>query len=350
MSKNLSATGSCKPGRVSASMQLAAAWVLVILVSAAASAYTLVLRDGRRIEVPSTFVLSPSTLTYEMAPGIIRTVQLILIDTAATERANNENTGGFYKHQQVETVTPAASSAHATKSLTNFELQSIQAKRVESEQKYEQRRLELGLPSVEETRRRQEEDGTAVRERFRDQSAARARDESYWHERARALRTEITSIDAEINYLREQLSQVYQFPLATHSLITSAAPLVPLANRSAFGPVLANPRTFTAPQVRGVQAMPRGQVINPAPIGGLRLARPIQGVGFPVNGFGLVGSATGFGFPVGPFGYVEDSYAGAELSQRLQSLMTTRAGLSAQWRELEDEARDAKVPQVWLEP
>src|ERR1700749_4847197 len=53
----------------------------VIAVSAgAASAYTLVMRSGRRVEIPNTFTLSKSTLTYETAPGIQVSVQLVSID------------------------------------------------------------------------------------------------------------------------------------------------------------------------------------------------------------------------------------------------------------------------------
>ena len=48
---------------------------------------TLVFRDGHRVEVPPVFTLTTTTLTYEAAPGINRTVQLILVDVAATERA-----------------------------------------------------------------------------------------------------------------------------------------------------------------------------------------------------------------------------------------------------------------------
>ena len=39
--------------------------------------------------------MTTTTLTYEAAPGINRTVQLILIDVPATERANNELPGDF---------------------------------------------------------------------------------------------------------------------------------------------------------------------------------------------------------------------------------------------------------------
>ena len=54
--------------------RIAAAAILLLALSIAASAYTIVLRDGRRIEITSDFTLTKSTLTYELAPGISRTV------------------------------------------------------------------------------------------------------------------------------------------------------------------------------------------------------------------------------------------------------------------------------------
>jgi len=208
----------------------------------------------------------------------------------------------------------------------------------------------LGLPTIEETRRRQEQEEAALRDRLREQSALRNRDEAYWRERARVLRSEITTVDAQINYLRAQLSELHQFPLATHSLVTSVLPLVPLATRSAFVPLWQlNPGTFGAPRTGLVHGLTRGRVFAPAsPFRGSGLARPIPGVGFP---FGVsVGSTVPFGFQGGPFDYVEDSYARTSLSERLEDLLVTRAALSAQWLQLEDEARDVKIPQIWLEP
>jgi hypothetical protein len=54
---------------------------------------------------------------------------------------------------------------------------------------------------------------------------------------------------------------------------------------------------------------------------------------------------------MGPFdNFDNSSQQKSELTNRLDDLLVRRAGLSAEWRALEDEARDARVPQVWLEP
>src|SRR5713101_5579893 len=121
--------------------RIAAAAILLLTLSVVASAYTIVLRDGRRIEIASEFTLTKSTLTYEIAPGISRTVQLILVDVAATERANNEASGSFAKHaKQSSTTPPPTLLPRAQRTLTNRDLQSIQERRIESERAYEKRR------------------------------------------------------------------------------------------------------------------------------------------------------------------------------------------------------------------
>ena len=346
MLKNLLPVGSLFPRRPFS--RIAAPAILLLALSIGASAYTIVLRDGRRIEIAPEFTLTKSTLTYELAPGISRTVQLILVDVDATERANNQAPGSFAKHTEQKLTTPAppvSPPLRAQRTLTNRDLESTQQRRVESERAYEKRRIELGLPSIEESRRRQAEEEAATRDWLRERSLARRRDEAFWRERATALRSEIGAVDAQINYLRARLSEFGQFPLATHSLITGVLPFGSIGSTSAVVPRVTNPGTFVAPRA-GSAPMGRGQVlINPAPqtFRGARAARPVGGFGFPLG-------ASGFGFPIRPFDYVEDSYDRADLSGRLDYLLQTRTGLAARWRELEDEARDARVPQVWLEP
>lgn len=324
--------------------------VLLMTWAIAASAYTLVFRDGRRIEVPSGFALTGTTLTYEVGPGFSKTVQLILIDVAATERANNETAGAFFQHAEQKLKAAAPSSASPTRvTLTNRELDSTKKRRIESEQEYERRRVELGLPSIEESRRRQAQEEETLLAQVRLRAVEQTSDEAYWRTRARMLRSEIGATDAEISYLRARLGEVRQFPLATHSLITSVLPFVSLGSTSAIvSPPIANSGQLVAPRGFSSRATGRGQVMtypSPAPFRGRRFAQRVGG--FP---FGLsVGSAS-FGFPVRPFDYLEDAGSRANLSDRLDSLLIMRVGLEARWRELEDQARDAKAPQIWLEP
>ena len=78
-----------------------------------------------------------------------------MIDIAATERANREAPGGFFKHSpQPVIASPEPPVQRASRTLTNRDLEPIRQRRIESEKGYEKRRIELGLPTIEDTRRR----------------------------------------------------------------------------------------------------------------------------------------------------------------------------------------------------
>src|SRR5712691_7087335 len=156
--------------------RLAMGTVLLLVFAITAGAYTLVFRNGRRLEIPSEFTLTRTTLTYEIAPGFSKTMQLILIDVAATERANNEAPGSFFKHKE-ESVVDNQSTQPASRTVTNRDLAAVRQRSIESEQAYETRRKELGLPTVEETRSRQAADGAVLLEQIREKNIAKAREE-----------------------------------------------------------------------------------------------------------------------------------------------------------------------------
>ena len=360
--------------------RLVMAVVLLLTLAIAASAYTLVLRNGQRVEIPAEFALTKTTLTYEVSPGFNKTMLLTLIDVAATERANNEAPGGFFQHTE-EPPVDTQPAPRAIRTVTNRDLAAVRQRRIESEQAYERRRKELGLPTVEETRRRQEQEAAIFHAQLREKSLASGREETYWRGRARELRTEIATVDTQINYLRGRLSDLSESSLRTRSWVTGTYPLWP-DNRQWSG---------------------NGQWPSNQRQGGVRPARPIIGLGLPYpNGYPTgqypygyptgqypygyptgqypygyptgqypygyptgqypygyptgqypYGYPTGqypYGYPTGPFDNFENSAQQGELTNRLDDLLVRRAGLSAQWRALEDEARDARVPQVWLEP
>ena len=181
------------------------AGLLVLVFAFTASAYTLVFRDGRRIEISPEFTVTHTTVTFEVSPGFNQTVLLTIVDIPATERANNETTGGFFKHrpedQQPPTVAPSPVQ-RARVTLTNQDLEAIKARRIESEKAYEQRRVELGLPTVAQTRRQREFEEDSMLERARDKADAEARDETYWRGRARTLRAASRSL----RHLRQMLT------------------------------------------------------------------------------------------------------------------------------------------------
>ena len=317
---------------------LMVAGVLLLVLAITANAYTLVFRDGRRIEIPSEFTLTRTTLTYEISPGFSKTMQLILIDVAATERANNGEPGSFFKHTQAAPVAaqPAPASAQpaprASRTLVNSDLIAIRQRRIQSEQAYEKRRLQLGLPTVEESRRHQAAEEAALGTEFRRESETKAREETYWRERARSLRTEIAMVDTQIDYLRGRLNDLGESSLTTRSWITGVYPLWSLGNRQ---------------WSRNGQWQPLGS----RQFRGFRVARPVFGSGlnYPY-GYPAPGYPSPYGYPAGPFDNFGNSSERVDLTTRLDDLQVRRVGLSAEWRALEDDARDARVPQVWLEP
>ncbi len=68
---------------------------VTLLFAVTVSGYTVVMRGGRRIEIPIKFIVTNSTLTYEVSPGIQVTLALAAIDVAATEKANSEQPGSL---------------------------------------------------------------------------------------------------------------------------------------------------------------------------------------------------------------------------------------------------------------
>ena len=157
--------------------KLLIASLFVLMFTFTASAYTLVFRDGRRIDISSEFTVTRTTLTFEVSPGFNQTVLLTIVDIPATERANNESTGSFFKHRPEDQPQPApAPVGPARMTLTNSDLVAIKARRIASEKAYEQRRAELGLPTVEQTRRQRESEENSMLNRARDRADAEARD------------------------------------------------------------------------------------------------------------------------------------------------------------------------------
>jgi len=259
MLKNLSPTNESYLR--SALRNLTAAVLLLLACAVTASAYTLVFRDGRRLEIPSEFTLTRTTLTYEASPGFSKTMQLILIDVAATERANHEAPGSFFKHREEEAPVATEPVPKAVRTLTNRDLAAVRQRRIESERAYEKRRSELGLPTVAETRNRQEAESAALHAQLREGSVAKAREETYWRERARELRREIATVDTQINYLRGRVIEANESSLNNRSWVTGVYPLWP-DNRPWSG----NRRRGSLPN----QGLP-----------GYRPAHPVIGLGLP---------------------------------------------------------------------
>jgi hypothetical protein len=342
-------------GFILSASRLICALLLALLLPAIACAYTVVLRSGRRIEILSEFTVSRLTLTYEFAPGINITLLMSSIDIPATERANNEPTGSLLKRAE-KSETFGATTAQARskpRELTQADIEAARAKRLKSEQDYERRRIELGLPSLEESRRRTDEETKRMLEESLKNRTEESLSEAYWRERATVLRTDIATLDAQIAYVREKLAELSDYStLGAYAFVMGSSPRLPLRPPfTTFPAVTGNPGFMrgingTGAQVAGFLAfgggLTRGQVQLNAGIARENFGRHVviaRGIAFPgVNIFGVPSSSYDY------------SYERANLISRLHELEAARAGLQARWRLLEEEARRAGAQPGWLRP
>ena len=161
--------------------------LFVVVTATVANAYTIVMRDGRKIEIPNEFTVTKTTLTYEVGSGIQITVQLSGVDVPATERANSEAPGAFLARASAPrkiTVSPAQARQPAQRSITNRDLESFRRKRLEEEAAYERRRRELGLPTAEERRREIAEIEDRTQETLLRMQEREQNSEAYWRSRS----------------------------------------------------------------------------------------------------------------------------------------------------------------------
>ena len=304
--------------------RLCLAALFLVFTASIANAYTIVLRDGRRVEIPNQFTVTDSTLTYEVGSGIQITIQLASINIAATEWMNGEHPGAFLRRssapQQVDPATPKR--AAAGRSITNKDLETYRQKRIQSEIAYEKRRKELGVPSAEEGRR----ESAAIVERTREQlSNVRSQEqaaEEYWRGRASSLRTEIATNQAQIDFVRRRLDEIPVTPSlgAVSTISPFGAPVLnfPFQN-------LATPNIFSTSQ-----NFNWGQ-----------RRRFNRGRFSPFFGNNVMAY---------PFQAPDYSYERAELVNQLNELEMTRTGFIVRWRELEEAARRAGAYPGWLRP
>jgi hypothetical protein len=361
-----------------AAKHLACALALALILPVSAWAYTVVLRGGRRVELPSTFTATRTTLTYEYSPGIFITLQVSTIDFAATDRANNEPTGSLLKRlEQRQTGTrqtaagasPVKQGASARRTVTDQDLEASRRARQRSEEAYERRRAELGLPSREESSRRREEEARAAREQLRQSQQDDAQAESYWRASATQLRSEIAALDGEINYLRARLSEIPDpSSIASYTVLTTVVPFPPFGHGGFTHPFPNRPLTtvnpgFINPHNTGTH-LTLGSGFGHRSTRGHVFVNPQHGPA--VTPFGQQLAATAFGYRRGliptfsffplttvagtSFPYQYSYYEREALVARLDELATRRAGLQARWRVLEDEARRAGALPGWLRP
>jgi len=197
-------------GLIGLGRHLVSAACLLFVLAATTNAYSIVMRGGKRIEIPAQFSVTSTTLSYETAPGFWITLQMAAIDIPATERANNELPGSLLGRATKEKEPPQTSERtsqtpgpKASRSVTNRELESFQRIRLDSERAYEQRLKDQGLPPLAVLRAR----AAADAERF-SQDLARERAEAEADERASQLEAQIAALSAQLDYLQSRSDEL----------------------------------------------------------------------------------------------------------------------------------------------
>lgn len=292
--------------------------VLVVALALAfgavsANAYTIVMRDGRRVEIPDEFTVTGSMLTYETSPGIQVTIQLRTINIDATERANGAPRGSFFTRSSRPAQVNAApqEQASARRSITNADLEDYRRARLASEKAYEKRRRELNLPSVDVQRQEVAAVTERTTEQLRNRRSRDESDEAYWRERASNFRTDIAANEAQIGYVRQRLSEL---------------------------PVSYSLNSFTS-------VYPLGGVLNPVLNPGYRrFPSPYNRRNY---GYGPFGQPN---FLPLPYQNEDYTYERQTLTNQLNDLLMQRAALQVRWKDFEEEARRAGAYPGWLRP
>lgn len=323
--------------------------MLMFMLPAIASAYTLVLLDGRRLTIPETFTVGPSTLTYEAGDGIQITIQLATVNVAATERLNG---GPLVTRSPKPTTQNAKSIANrsASTTVTNRDLERYREARVASERTFEQRQKELGLPSSAALKQEINESGDRAQQQLLSMRSSTQDSERYWRERASGLRSDLAAVNAQISFVQSRLNELplnYSF-----GGVAGFSPFFvgPVIGRTGLGPGFGSPNfggrtfhpgTYQAP----ARLTARVGFANENFRGRVTINR------FPNRGFNrsLFANAYPYGAPVAlPFDAYDASSQRAVLISELNNLISQRAALQARWRELEDEARRAGAYPGWL--
>ncbi len=183
--------------------------LFLALAAVSANAYTVIMRDGRRVQIPDQFTVTSSTLTYDAGRGMQVTIQLNTVDIAATEKANGEAPGALLLRastQQADQNLVNQTRPRAVRSVTNKDLEEYRQARVEGEQK----RKELGLPSMEDRRRETAVIEERTQEQVRNLRAQQEMEEAYQRERE-ALRSQAAANDAQMDYLRQRVDDLNQW-------------------------------------------------------------------------------------------------------------------------------------------
>lgn len=232
----------------------------------------------------------------------------------------------------------------ARKTVTNTDLEKYRRERLKSEAEYRANYKKLGMPSPEELERQRIESRAQAEENLRQSAIQNARDENYFQTRANQLKAEIVNVQAQINYLNNQIGSLPRNSVFRSPSEVFAVGIAPYGYNRPF-------RGNFRPQTNVVQAPNVQTAINaaaaaPNPYVGTPLYRTgIKSGVRPVNPIGRRGYRRPYfyGGYAAPYAVNNNSYEREELISRLRYLEQTKAGLLAEVELLREEARRAGV-------
>ena len=229
-----------------------------------------------------------------------------------------------------------------TKTITNADLEKYRQKRLAAERDYEQNYDRMGFPSPEELQRQNEESQRDLIEYSEQLRAERVEDDNSYQADADALRSQIASVEAQINYLRGELNRnpnlgrVFLGGVGNSFYRTGRA-----INRAGLPNIVG--RQTVLPNVIGTYNSNRQTVVNTP---GLR-----RNGGVIVRGNVRIGNTgrRGYNRNYGRRGYYGRNviavpylnsgyYQREEIASNLRALEQTKAGLLAQFRVLQQQA------------
>ncbi|MEP6903187.1 MAG: hypothetical protein ABJA66_15670 [Actinomycetota bacterium] len=224
-------------------------------------------------------------------------------------------------------LTAAVSIFGQTKTVTNSDLEKFRQKRIESEKKLREDYARMGFPSPEELEKQNEKRRAELEQYSTQLSQQRVQSQNDLVIQANVLRTQIASIDAQINYLRRQ-SNGYSNQSFAYSY--GFAPYGYRINR----PIIRQNQQLP-PNMQTVQdyanMYPSSQSLYNQSIGNVRIGGNLNNNRGNYRG-GYIAPIIGGG-----------NYVQNEANGQLLYLEQTRAGLLAEWRILEEQARRAGV-------
>lgn len=226
-----------------------------------------------------------------------------------------------------------------TKTVTNEDLEKFRQQRVESEKQLKEKYAELGFPSPAQIEKQNAERRAAMEQVSDELRQRNAQAQNEIITQANELRAQIASVEAQINYLRNQQnpSGVYKGGTAT---ITGYLPYGGYGGYGRYGGFRGNrtplrqisrlPQNMRTVQEYGAM-YPSSQSIYNQSIGSVR----IGGGRFGNRGY----YRGGYVAPV----IIGGTYGSNDLGAQIDYLEQTRAGLLAQWNILEEQARRAGI-------